>query len=359
MRGWPRATVVLVLAIVSLIMSGCLFGGAGEIQTLELTASHEVLGFGETAQLSAVGKTKTGKKVAVIADWEIIKGSGTLVDSGFRASSWNYEGPVVLRATYQTISAEITLTINGLLGEPNPFPKPSSIDDALPKKTDPILLQVGEPVSVYAELVPYFVIYPFIDLSAFKDIWSYFVRNGTIQPPELMEGEKSRYASAWIADDVYEELLPEIPSVSHQVHFELIETEVLPGGASQSRTITYRHGTTLEQASEMFYRLVPKIATSYGWGWSNLSGNLGREIQKSTQESVTLEPEEVVSSTWSFVSPDDADFYLHSAWVRVDTFYLSDSEGNPLDTSVAFAKYGFSPCPVEIRGDVVYVTWSF
>lgn len=118
-------------------------------------------------------------------------------------------------------------------------------------------------------------------------------------------------------------------------------------------------GTTLEQASEMFYRLVPKIATSYGWGWSTLAANLEREIQRRTQESVKLEQEKLVTSTWSFVSPDDALYYLHSAWVRVDTFYLSDSEGHPLDTSVAFAKYGFSPCPVEIRGDVVYVTWSF
>jgi hypothetical protein len=71
---------------------------------------------------------------------------------------------------------------------------------------------------------------------------------------------------------------------------------------------------------------------------------------------VEINPEETAVSTWSFVSPDDALYYLHTAWVRVDTFYLSDSQGIPLEESWIFSGYNLKSCPVEIRGEVVYVT---
>ena len=356
-RKVRRCSAVLSLILVSLVMSGCLFSGAGEIQTLELSASHDILGFGETVQLSAVGKTTKGKKTAVIADWKLVEGAGTLGESSFKASSWNYEGPVVLRASYQGVSAELTLTINDLLGEPNPFPRPSGPSAVLPKATSPDLYQIGEPVSNYAELITWWVNYPIDNFGTFKDMWSYFVRNGSIQiPGPVVRGS---YAKANIADYVYEELLPEIPRLSRRVHYELIDSEVLEGGGDFSQTISYRQGTKLEQAEALFYRLIPVIATSYGWGWSSLAGNLEREIERRTQESVKLEQDKIATSTWSFASPDDALYYLHSAWVRVDTFYLSDSQGLPLEYSPVFAKYGFSSCPLEIRGDVVYVTWSW
>ena len=352
-----RCSAVLSLILISLVMSGCLFSGAGEIQTLELSASHDILGFGETAQLSAAGITKMGRKRPVIADWEFVEGAGTLEGASYRASNWSYEGPVVLRASCQGVSAELILTINGLLGEPNPFPRPSGPGAVLPKATSPDLYQIGEPASTYAELIGWWVTYPFDNLAAFKEMWSYFVRDGAIQMPALVQ--RGNYAKANIADYVYEELLPEIPRLSRRVHYELIDSEVLEGGAGFSRTISYRQGTKLEQAEALAYRLIPLIATSYGWGWSSLAGNLEREIQKRTQESVKLKQEEVVTSDWSYFSPDDALYYLHSAWVRVDTFYLSDSQGIPLEYSPVFAKYEFSSCPLEIRGDVVHVTWSW
>lgn len=157
------------------------FRGRREVESLELTASQEVLAFGETVQLNAVGRTTTGKTVAVIPDWELVQGTGTLGESSFRASSWGYEGPVVLRASYQGVSAELTLSINGLLGEPNPFPRPSGPNAALPKATDPDLYQIGEPLSEYAEYIFYWVTYPFGDLQAAKELLSYFVRDGNIQ----------------------------------------------------------------------------------------------------------------------------------------------------------------------------------
>jgi hypothetical protein len=359
-RRWSAAVVFFSLALVPLVLSGCLFAGAGEVESLELTASQEVLAFGETVQLNAVGRTTTGKTVAVIPDWELVQGTGTLGESSFRASSWGYEGPVVLRASYQGVSAELTLSINGLLGEPNPFPRPSGPNAALPKATDPDLYQIGEPLSEYAEYIFYWVTYPFGDLQAAKELLSYFVRDGNIQKPELMASEKNRYARVAIMDRIYEEeLLPEIPRLSHRVHYELIDSEVLGGGTSFSRTISYRQGTTLEQVTELHARLVPDMANSHGLGWSNLSRHLARQILKYTQEAVEVEPEQTAVSTWSFASPDDALHYLHTAWVRVDTFYLSDSGGTPLERSGLFSDYGFSSCPVEIRGEVVYVTWSW
>ncbi len=359
MRRWSAA-VLFVLTIAALVMSGCRFGGTGEIQTLELAASQEILGFGETAQLSAVGRTTKGKRVAVIADWEIAQGAGTLGESSFQASSVNYEGPVVLRASYQGVAGEITLTINGLLGADYPFPNPSSPEAALPAATVPELCEVGEPLTEFVEAISYFVTYPFVDLTAIKDIWSYFVRDGVIQLPELIGSEKNRYKTALIMERIYEEeLLPEIPRLSHRVHYELIDSEILGGGTSFSQAIAYRQGTTLEQATALFQRLFPTMANSYGVGWSTIATHLAREIGKKTQEVVTLEQDRFASSTWSFARPDDTKVHLHSAWVRVDTFYLSDSQGFPLETSPVFSRYNFSSCPVEIRSEVFYVTWSF
>lgn len=80
---------------------------------------------------------------------------------------------------------------------------------------------------------------------------------------------------------------------------------------------------------------------------------------KYTQEAVEINPEETAVSIWSSIGPDDALYYLHTAWVRVDTFYLSDSEGIPLEESWIFSGFNLNSCPVEIHGEVVYVTWSW
>jgi hypothetical protein len=56
----------------------------------------------------------------------------------------------------------------------------------------------------------------------------------------------------------------------------------------------------------------------------------------------------------------DAYYYLYSSWNKVDIFYLSDSNGVPLEESPIFEGYGFHSYPVEIRGGtVVQKTWAF
>ncbi|MGI6148071.1 MAG: hypothetical protein GX195_03530 [Firmicutes bacterium] len=74
----------------------------------------------------------------------------------------------------------------------------------------------------YAERILYWGTYPFGGIQTMKEIFSYFVRNGAIPKPELIGSEKNRDAEARIMDRIYEdELLPEIPRLSHRVHLRI------------------------------------------------------------------------------------------------------------------------------------------
>ena len=90
MHGRFTRTILVALAVTCLLMAGCLFGGLNEIASLDLSVSKNVLSVGETAELSALGKTK--RTVSVIPDWTIVAGAGTLRKCGFQASNWDCGG---------------------------------------------------------------------------------------------------------------------------------------------------------------------------------------------------------------------------------------------------------------------------
>lgn len=348
MSGRLKSISLLTVVVTVLAMSGCLFGGAGQITSLELGASAELLGFGETVGLSAQGKTEKGKTVTVIPKWEIISGAGTLGDSEFQASDWDYEGDVVLRATYNGVSAEITLTIQGLLRDyPDPFPQPSSAFASLPAVTEEYLVKIGEPVDYFVDKVWLLVMN--------RQIWGWgrFVWDGTIMLPD------DPSPATWINPKLYEEI-PEIPRLSHKVRFELIESMVLARGTNYDRSVSHEKGTTYEEAVEMASRITSETHAEAGWSWGKVETTLTMEFTKRTQQSIKIEQKEKVTRTWSFVNPNDRTYYLYSSWNKVDIFYLSDSNGVPLEESPIFEGYGFHSYPVEIRGGtVVQKTWAF
>ncbi|NLL47222.1 MAG: hypothetical protein GX249_01440 [Firmicutes bacterium] len=349
MRVRFKGTLLLSLAVAFLFLSGCLFGGLKDIDSLELAASQSVLAFGETTELMARGKTKTGKIVSVIPTWEILGGSGTLSESEFQASDWDYEGPVVLRATYNGVSAEITINVNGLLRDyEDPFPVPTSPWVVLPAKTESRVVEIGEPLDFFSTTV-----YLRRQNGSSLRGWGRFVWDGSIMLPD----DPSPYT--WMNPKFYEEI-PEIPRLSHRVHFELIETQVLGRGTNFSRSVSHRTGTTFEESKELMQHLTSETTASARWGWGEIKTTLTYEIESRTKQSVKIEKEETVTRTWSFEHPNDFDTYLYSSWNKVDTFYLSDSNGVPLEDSPIFAGYGFSSSPVEIRGAVVVQkTWGF
>lgn len=341
-----RILLVTVLAF-SVFMSGCLFG-ALNITALELEASDYLLGFGETVQLSAKGITDTGKTVSVIPQWEIVSGKGTLGKTDFQVSDWDYVGDVVLKATYNGVSAELTVTINDLLRNyPDPFPQPASPWVALPAVTESYLVTIGEPVDYFTDWV-----YINFNGRIIKG-WGRFVWEGKIMVPD------DPSPGTWANPLFYQEL-PEIPRLSHRVHFELLETQVLGRGTNFEKSISNRQGTTYEKAVELASRLTSETHAEAGWSWGKVETTLTLEISKRTQESVKVEKEQTVTRTWSFIHPNDYDTYLYSSWNKVDTFYLSDSNGVPLEESPIFAGYGFYSYPVEVRGNtVVQKTWGF
>ncbi|NMB19906.1 MAG: hypothetical protein GX979_03500 [Firmicutes bacterium] len=342
------AVVLVGLAVTFLFLSGCLFGGLKKIESLELAASQSVLSFGEATELTARGKTKTGRIVSVIPSWEIVEGSGTLGESELQVSDWDYVGPITLRATYNGVSEELTVQVNDLLKDYDPFPVPSSPWVVLPNRTESQLVEIGEPVDFFSTTV-------YLRLQDGSSLRGRgcFVWNGQIMLPD------DPSPATWMNPKFYEEI-PEIPRLSHRVHFELIESQVLGRGTNFSRSVSHRTGTTLEESKELMQHLTSETTASAGWGWGEIKSTLTYEIESRTKQSVKIEKEETVTRTWSFQHPNDFDTYLYSSWNKVDTFYLSDSNGVPLEDSPIFDGYGFSSSPVEIRGAVVVQkTWGF
>ena len=77
MSGRLLRVSLAVMVVLSLFLSGCLFGGR-KITSLELETSASSISFGDTVELSAHGVTENGKVVSVVPEWEIVAGAGTL-----------------------------------------------------------------------------------------------------------------------------------------------------------------------------------------------------------------------------------------------------------------------------------------
>ncbi len=349
MNGRSMRVFLGIVLVFATLLSGCLFGGLKNVVSLELVASDSTLAFGEIIELSARGTTKTGRVVSVIPTWEIVVGTGTVGESNFQASDWDYEGDVTLKATYNGVSSEINVTVAGLLRDyDDPFPKPTSPWVSLPSKTESTLVKIGDPVDFFSNHV-----YLLMPNGGTIKGWGRFVWDGEIMLPD------DPSPATWANRLLYEEI-PEIPRLSHRVHFELLEVQVLGRGTNFKKSISNRQGTTLEQTQELVKRLTSETTAKAQWGWGEIETTLTAEITSRTQQSVKIEKEQTVAREWSFTHPNDFNTYLYSSWNKVDTFYLSDSNGVPLEESPIFAGYGFSSHPVDIRGSaVVQKTWGF
>ncbi|HBN96336.1 MAG TPA: hypothetical protein DDZ66_08540 [Firmicutes bacterium] len=348
MNGRSMRVFLVIVTVFAMLVSGCLFGGLKNVVSLELAASDSTVAFGEAIELSALGTTKTGRAVSVKPTWEIVVGSGTVGASNFQASDWDYEGDVTLRATYNGVASEITITVAGLLRDyEDPFPTPTSPWVSLPSKTDSQLVKIGDPVDFFSNSV-----YLRMNGRIIRG-WGRFVWDGEIMLPD------DPSPATW-ANSLLNQEIPEIPRLSHRVHFEQIESQILDRGTNFKKTVSHRQGTTIEQSQELVKRLTSETTAKAQWGWGEIETTLTAEITSRTQQSVKVEREETVTREWSFIHPNDFDIYLYSSWNKVDTFYLSDSNGVPLEKSPIFEGYGFSSCPVEIRGGVVVQkTWGF
>ena len=183
--------------------------------------------------------------------------------------------------------------------------------------------------------------------------WARFVWEGEIMIPDDPR-------PATFANPMHYKELPEIPRLSHRVHFELLDSQILAQGTNFERSVSNRKGTTFEESKELSQRLSSETNATVGWGWGQIETTLTYEISERINTSIKIEEETTVTRTWSFINPNDHDMYLYSYWNKVDTFYLSDSNCIPLEESTIFAGYGFHSYPVESRGNtVVQKVWAF
>lgn len=350
-----RMGYVYIAVVVTLVTltSGCLLGGLKNIVSLELVPDKNVVFSGEEVVLTAIGKTAKGESISVKPKWEILNGSGSLeatkTGGVFSASTWDYNGEVTITGEYNKVTAQIKITVEDLPQTPaDPFPQPTSAFDLPPNKTESNIVKIGDPVEYFSN----WVTLKFKNGSTMRG-WGRFVWDGVIMPPDDPD------PATWVNERYYGNI-PEIPRLSHRVHFERIDHEVLDRGTNYSRSVAHRTGTTREQATELAKRLTSETKASASWGWGQIETTLTAEITSRTQQSLKIEEEKTVTKTWSFQHPNDYDVYLYSSWNRVDTFYLSDSNGVPLDESPIFEGWGFSSQPVEIRGTgIVQRAWGF
>lgn len=347
-----RQGFLLVIVLVAALNSGCLFG-TGPITSLELVVVDDTLFAGETTIITAVGKTERGRVVTFRPQWEIVSGNGSLEPNGnqavFHASDWDHKGTVKLQATYGKLQAEAEIETLGLLGEmKDPFPKPQSVYDLMPNRTESQIISINE-LDFFSNRVPL----KSKSTGRIFNVWARFVRDGKIIIAD------SPAPNQWVNALHYTEI-PEKPKLSHRVHFERIDSEVLDRGTNYTRSVAHRTGTTKEHATELMWSVTSETTASAHWGWGDIQTKLTAEIKSTTKQSVKVEEETTVTKTWSFTHPNDHDVYLYTSWNRVDTFYLSDSEGVPVEESETFKGWDFSSNPVEIRGSgVVQRTWGF
>lgn len=340
------------IVFVAALTAGCLFG-AGPITSLELVVDKSSLLAGETAIVTAVGKTEKGKVVTFQPQWEIVSGNGSLEPDGsqavFYASNWDHKGTVKLQVTYGKLQAETEIETLGLLGEiEDPFPKPESAFDLMPERTEPQIISTND-LAFFSNVVA---------LKSKRDGHIFTGRARFVWDGKIMIAD-SPAPDSWVNALHYTEI-PEIPKLSHRVHFERIGIEVLDRGTNYSRSVAHRTGTTKEHATELMWSVTSETTASARWGWGDIQTKLTAEIKSTTKQSVRIEEETTVTKSWSFQHPNDHDVYLYTSWNRVDTFYLSDSKGVPLEESEIFQGWGFSSNPVEIRGSgVVQRTWGF
>lgn len=364
MRGIPMPKRIVRLVFVTWVLlaiftSGCIFGGLKKIVSLELSAEKTELLLGDEVELFAVGTTSKGTKVTLIPDWEIVSGSGGIEyntkKAAFSAVDWDYVGDVTLKATYNGITAELTITIDKLPQAFDPFPTPISPLSFLPNKTESFLVAVGEPIDFLIDIVPIRMVSG--SNSKVQGYRLVFVKDGIPQVPTFPTDRGIVFS---FYNPYQGTPLPEVPRLSHRVYFERIDSEVLDRGTNYARSVTHRTGTTEEQVNELISHISAELSAKATWGWGEAEAKLTREITTRTQQSLRIEKENSVSKTWSFQHPNDHDVYLYSSWNRVDVFYLSDSNGVPLEESPILKDWGFPSRPVEIRGNgVVQRAWGF
>ena len=347
-----RQKFLVVIVFLAVLTSGCLFG-AGPITSLELIVDKSSLLAGETAIVTAVGKTEKGKVVTFQPQREIVSGNGSLEPNGsqavFYASDWDHKGTVKLQVTYGKLQADLEIETLGLLGEmQDPFPKPESAFELMPDRTETQIISTND-LSFFSNSVPL----KSTATGRIFNVWARFAWDGQVMIAD------SPAPNSWVNSLHYSEI-PEIPKLSHRVHFERIDIEVLDRGTNYSRSVAHRTGTTKEHATELMWSVTSETTASARWGWGDIQTKLTAEIKSVTKQSVRIEEETTVTKSWSFQHPNDHDVYLYTSWNRVDTFYLSDSNGVPLEESEIFKGWGFSSNPIEIRGSgVVQRTWGF
>ena len=344
--------------------TGCegLFDSA-TLSSLEISSEQETIAGGGEVTLTASGKDEDGKLMSVEPEWHIVSGPGALSSEGsettYYATDMSYGGEVKIEARVGDITEEKVITVERLLGsEPVQWPEPDSMDYILPHKTATVQT-VGEPLDHYQ--VSQIVYNQIRNITQIKPI--VYVKDGAlVDPYDSLPNGQSEYLifieGGYIAGG---EKLPEKPHLSWRVHYELLGSASFeyPDTVEWSRSVTY--GTTKTKATEFAEETSAEISAGGSWGWGSVQATVSETIEKKTSESLAIMEENTTKWRFNISSKKKEPKTLGGIYQRVVTFYISDSEGVPVDESSVFEGYFMKAREFTMRQKVNYKlkTWHF
>jgi len=360
--------LIVALLAITMFLTGCLGGSSSSLPLAEMVISAEKTSIvdGETLTIAAVGTDTEGNEVIVSPEWVILSGTGSLEPRGHKAflnaTGWDYaEGDTItVQAFADEIAAEpLTIGVIPLLQSPvtdSLFPKPESPHDPLPSKTDYYIVEDREPVDHFRD----YRVYMIRDGGHYTTIgWHEFVKDGELLEPGDPDIPWWGEAPYFTPYDYADGPLPEPVYLSHRVHYELVDAGLLYHNASYSQTISFTRGTSKTEATEFVRSTSSEVKSTASWGWGEVTAELKTTVEEKTSQSVTVEESRTVSETKAVNGRDD---YItrFGVYTKVDTFYLSDVNGVPIDVSPIFAHYYLNRREVSVNGsETAIVTHRF
>lgn len=352
--------LLLVILVSTLFVGvvGCSNPNVGPAEVLDITLENDVLAFGQTTEITASAKDRDGNTVSVEPEWRIASGPGALSSevnkATYFATDREYAGEVKVHAKAGDIIAEKTIEIVRLLrGEKDLIEElePDNYNSSLPDQTR-VEEKTGEPIDYYRS---YQLVYDSTrGTYHFKPV--VYIENGSLVDPYVDEELGSRYLVLSGGDK-----FPEKLHVSWRYHYELLYSNsyVYPDNSSYENGITY--GTETTSATEFAKETTKEISVGGSWGWGSVEASLSQTVSNKTTESLTIAREDTDTFTFNFIGLEEKPNTLCAVFQRVVTFYISDSQGVPVNEAGIFADYNLSAREFTVKDKSNFYTksWRF
>ena len=362
-QGFRNAAMLFALTV-ALMVSGCLGGSdQGQLAVLTITADADSAVFGETIALQAVGASSNGRALHVSPEWTIVKGSGSLSGDAnqatFLAADRQYSGEVEIAAQVGSITQRITIDVMGcLMGSKNqliPDPDWGSSGSRLPSR------------SFWSEITT-----KPLDAYRMDRQWSwygtpldpmpttYMLDGGLTNPRDVDPIRK--YDRAFLSRLTYTDTsipdgkLPNELYLSHYFYYEKLAEYNLPGeGITSAYSLSAKEGVSTTNATEIVRSTYKELKGDAFWSWGAVSAKWSETVTSRDFSSVTIQKETTTTHNFAYTPNQPTVF---TVWQKVDVFFVSDDQGNPVNQSDVFSAYKLNSFETEVRSnEFEIITW--